>query len=73
MNALSRLLLRYSSPLVIRQRRGAPDYLGIQTTDRNPIVQITYKKSSINAKLKLLKAEILYLTLFNNNNNNNIL
>jgi hypothetical protein len=53
--------------------RGGPDHPGIRTTeDKLRGVGIVQKKSSFRAKVKLLKAEILYLRAYNNNNNNNI-
>jgi hypothetical protein len=35
------------------------------------VLQVTYKKkSSLSAKVKLLRAEIMYPTVYNSNNNN---
>jgi hypothetical protein len=49
----------------------------------NTVVLVTYKQSSLSAKVELLKAEILSVTVYNddnddddnnnNNNNNNVL
>jgi hypothetical protein len=35
------------------------------------VVHVTYKTSSVKDEVKLLKADILYLTLYNNNLNGN--
>jgi len=44
--------------------RGGPNNLGIQTSERNSMVQVTYKTSSLSAKVKLLKAKMWYLKHF---------
>jgi len=41
--------------------RGGPNNLGIWTNEGNSMVQVTYKTSSLSAKVKLLKAKIWYL------------
>jgi hypothetical protein len=40
---------------------GGPNNLGIWTSEGNSMVQVTYKTSSLNAIVKLLKAKICYL------------
>jgi hypothetical protein len=53
--------------------RGGSDYPGIRTTEgkfRGP--GNIQNKSSLNATVKLHKAEILYLIVYNNSKNNNI-
>jgi len=36
------------------------------------VLYVTYQKSSLSGKVRLLKKEILYLTVNNNNNNNKL-
>jgi hypothetical protein len=39
----------------------------------NAMVEVTYKKLSLHAEIKLLKVEILYIRIYNNKNDNNML
>jgi hypothetical protein len=39
----------------------------------NVMVQITYKKLSLHAEIKLLKVEMLYIRIYYNKNDNNML
>jgi hypothetical protein len=52
---------------------GGPDYWGLRTIEgkHRGVGNVQYKQSSLSAKVKLLKAEILSVTAYNNNNNNN--
>jgi len=66
-----------SSPSILWSTwgRGGPNQ-GIWTSERNSMVQVTYKTSSLNAKVKLLKVKIWYLNhymmmIVDSNNNFN--
>lgn len=66
-------LLRYNSPSDIRtvRGRGGPDYPKIRTTEGKLRGISNIQKSCLIAKLKLIKLEILCLTVYNNDNTNN--
>jgi hypothetical protein len=48
---------------------GGPDCPGIRTTEGKTMLHKSYKKSSLNSKVEILKAGIFYITVYNNNNN----
>jgi hypothetical protein len=59
-----------------QQSLGHPDYKGggawwSGITKANSVIEVTNKKLPLSAKVKFLKAELLYITVNNSNSNNN--
>jgi hypothetical protein len=52
-------------------RKGGPDYQGIRTTDGKLHGKVICQESSRGAKVRLLRASVLHLTVYNNDNDNN--
>jgi hypothetical protein len=74
--AQSLYLLHFSGTAMLVKRTAIPRSSGLMGRGvvwitRESVVQVTYSKWSFNADVKLLTAEILYVTVYNNNNNNN--